>query len=139
MSTYMRAEYADQWGHRAVQNDNTGQCLTLEDIMENGHVIRVFEDGSISDEADVYAPTLRDRELDDDSWSPIYGYSGQINGSSGFIMHNSEYMGGRLADYILEAPGLYACIVADWDCTEDCELDCDGDHAEGWAVVTKES
>jgi hypothetical protein len=103
--------------------------------MEFDHVITVHEDGSITDgPQSLYAPTLEDEELDDRRWSFFSaGYSGQY-GYSGPIMHNSEYIGGRLADDIIATPGIYAAVVAYW--TNDDPDDDAGSDSEGWAIVT---
>jgi hypothetical protein len=110
----------------------------LNDIMEFDHVIRVHEDGTVSEPEGFYAPNLLDSELDDTSWTLFTkGYSGQHN-YTGPVMHDSEFIGGDLAMDILSNPGVYVAVVCHHDC------DCDGeDHQEqecettieGWAVA----
>ena len=103
----------------------------LNSIMSIDHVIRVHDDGTISDVDNVHAPTLFDDELDDPRWSFFStGYTGQY-GYNGPVMHDSEYIGGALARDILETPGVYAAIVSSY--TDDDE---DADNiTEGWAIV----
>src|SRR5689334_24718518 len=104
---------------------------TLNDRMQFGHVIRVHDDGSITDPANVYAPEtvvaldddgqmIGSDDLDGvdvlisgtDGWRFMHGYTGQY-GSSGrsFIMHPSEFIGGRMERDILSTPGYYAAVV----------------------------
>lgn len=119
---------------------------TLDDVMEFDHVIRVHADGTITDENGVYGPEGVEMEtLDDDAgsimesheiayaaeverqgWQLMRGYSGQyaVKGSN-YIMHTSEYIGGRMESDIREAPGLYVAIV----------IECDDGQAAGWAVA----
>lgn len=100
---------------------------TLNDIMEFDHVIQVHEDGTITDApSNVWAPGLYDDELDDDRWTLMKGYSGQ-HMYSGPIMHNSEYIGGRMEQDIREAPGYYVALV-------NVDTEDDG-NSEGWAVA----
>jgi hypothetical protein len=101
----------------------------LNNIMEIDHVVRVGEDGSITDNFGMYAPEtlietdedgqiLAEHEaalvsqLDREGWSPLNGWSGQY-GYSGPIMHASEYIGGDLEDYIRETPGVYVAVVVE--------------------------
>lgn len=104
----------------------------LNALMEFDHVIGVQPDGSANDGYDgVYAPTLFDGELDDSRWEFFStGYTGQY-GYRGPIMHNSEFIGGRLAEDILAAPGIYCAVVAYWSAGEGE----DHDTIEGWAIV----
>jgi hypothetical protein len=113
-----------------------GKLIARDDLnalMEFDHPIRVHADGSVSDGlANVYAPSLMDEHLDSPDWEFFStGYTGQY-GYRGPIMHDSEFIGGRLADDILAAPGIYCAVVADWSPEDGAE---DGDNFEGWAVV----
>lgn len=105
----------------------------LNSVMEFDHVIRVHEDGSVTDEPNIFAPELlafEGGELEDlGSWELLDGYSGQ-HGYSGPIMHNSEYIGGGMADDILSTPGVYVALVCTWLDTPE-----DEDNIEGWAVA----
>lgn len=108
----------------------------LNDIMEFDHVIRVDEIGRVFDGPDnIHAPGLMDDELDSDQWEFFsHGYTGQY-GYNGPVMHNSEYIGGKLARDILTTPGIYAAVVADWSPDESEGQTWDDDRYEGWAVV----
>jgi hypothetical protein len=97
--------------------------------MEFDHVIRVNEDGSISDVRGIYAPSLCDDELDSARWELLDGYSGQYN-YSGPIMHNSEYIGGSLERDIRETPGVYVALVSYYLSDDDNE-----GTEEGWAIA----
>jgi hypothetical protein len=103
--------------------------------MEFDHPIRVHGDGTVSDGlTGVYAPTLTDERLDDPRWTFFSrGYTGQY-GYRGPIMHNSEFIGGGLAEDILAEPGVYVAIVANWspECGNEDPCTC---TTEGWAVV----
>lgn len=127
---------------------------TLNDVMEFDHVIVVHEDGTVSDAENVYAPDIR-MEVDadgqhlhaDDSdiigqaeregWELLRGYTGQ-HGYRGPVMHASEYIGGRMAEDILEEPGTYVVVIVWVDAPEDApnreELE---EEPAGWAVARK--
>lgn len=106
----------------------------LNDVMEFDHVIRVHENGSVTDdEPNIWAPDVAfagGKIEMDPTWKLMDGYSGQY-AYSGPAMHDSEYIGGRLADDILSTPGVYAAVVImDHDnATEDETPDA------GWAVA----
>jgi hypothetical protein len=123
----------------------------LNDRMEIGHVIEVHRDGTVTDANNLAAPTLLDDQLDSQLWTFFStGYSGQDR-YNGPIMHNSEYIGGRLEADILAKPGYYAAVESDYTHAADCETPdedhepndtCDpenGDYYEGWAVVFRPS
>lgn len=106
--------------------------------------IEIHEDGTVTD-ADEYAPELY-MEVDadgqsihaDDSdlhsqaeaqgWELLTGWTGQ-SGYRGPVMHASEYLGGRLAEYILETPGIYRAVVV--------EVEGDPENPAGWAIARK--
>ena len=106
----------------------------LNELMEFDHVVTVHDDGTVTDgPSSLYAPSLYDDELDDRRWSFFTtGYSGQ-DSYSGPIMHNSEYIGGRLASDLLASPGIYAAVLAHW--TPEPYRGEDYDDVEGWAIV----
>lgn len=106
----------------------------LTDIMEFDHVIRVHEDGTITDERGVFAPSLYDGELDSDRWELLNGYSGQDR-YSGPIMHPSEYIGGGMERDIRSTPGVYVSLVAYSYDGEDDRLEEEGPDVDGWAVA----
>lgn len=118
----------------------------LDKLMEFDHMIQVHPNGSVTVPKDIYAPSLYDDELDDKSWGFFTtGYSGQYN-YSGPIMHNSEYIGGRLARDILDTPGYYVAVVSyyspeHWaECLGISVAEAeDADRVEGWAVAYRES
>lgn len=98
----------------------------LNEIMEFDHVIRVHEDGSITDApSGIWAPSLYDGETDDERWTLLRGYSGQ-HAYSGPIMHDSEFIGGRMEKDIRETPGFYVALV---------DYDLNSDESSGWAVA----
>lgn len=123
----------------------------LNDVMEFDHVIRVHEDGTVTDAPSVYAPEFYleaddDGQISDESeeiardgleingWSLLRGYTGQYS-YSGPIMHASEFIGGKLARDILETPGYYVALVANV-LTEDPDDDVE---PAGWVVAYRES
>lgn len=109
----------------------------LNDVMEFDHVIEVHADGSVTGApAGIYAPSLWDGELDDDSWTLMNGYSGQDR-YAGPIMHNSEFIGGRMEIDILATPGYYVALVSSY--SEDADgFDDEEGNVEGWAVARKD-
>jgi hypothetical protein len=104
----------------------------LNEIMEFDHVVTVHADGTITDgPREIYAPELFDNQLDSDRWELLNGYSGQ-HGYSGPIMHNSEFIGGRMEDDIRSTPGTYVALVSNYPPDDDS----DGELvSEGWAVA----
>lgn len=112
---------------------------TLNGVMEFDHVIQVHPDGTVSDRPDMYAPELFDDVLSDSSWTLLNGYSGQY-GYTGPVMHNSEFIGGTLANDILAAPGIYVAIVSCYsESLGDDDETIDGTITEGWAIAFKPS
>ena len=72
-------------------------------------------------------------------------YTGQHSAPNG--MHDSEYVGGRLAEDMARVPGEYALPYVTWYCDEDC--DCEGEGVlpnneyceldiEGWLVLYRD-
>ena len=106
--------------------------MTLNEIMEFDHVVRVDEFGNVTDGNDgtraTWAPSLYDGELDTDGWTLMDGYSGQC-GYSGPMMHASEFVGGQLERDILATPGLYVVLV---------NYELDGSEPTEWAVAYHE-
>lgn len=119
--------------HRRLPNGRT-----LSDVMEFEHVIRVHADGTITEPSGISAPDVYwsngTHDVQGNGWSLMNGYSGQYN-YSGPVMHDSEFIGGRMADDILSTPGYYvAVIVYDLDnAIENWTPDA------GWAVAHKET
>lgn len=62
----------------------------------------------------------------------INGFSGQDR-YAGPIMHESEYLGGGMAQYVLDNPGVYA-LVAAYYAPED-ETEDSAPEIHGWALV----
>lgn len=122
----------------------------LNDLMSFGHVIRVHEDGTVTEPRNVPANEVIDlvldadgQSLDDDyedvysGWAPFTaGYTSQ-HGYSGPTMHAGESIGGRLAYDILNTPGDYVAVIVDGIPAEG-ESD-DSDLAIGWAVLRRDS
>lgn len=72
-------------------------------------------------------------------------YTGQYGAPDS--MHDSEFVGGRLAEDMAATPGEYALPFIDWDCGDDCECEGDGvlpggDYcetvSEGWVVLYRD-
>lgn len=103
---------------------------TLNDVMEIDHVIQVHPDGSITDAPDdIWAPSMYDGETDDERWTLMNGYSGQ-HAYSGPIMHDSEFIGGRMEQDIREAPGFYVALANTYFGAHEKD-----DVMEGWGVA----
>lgn len=106
--------------------------MDLNAIMEFDHVVRVHDDGTVTAEDGIYGPNLLDDDLDGPGWTLLDGYSGQDR-YSGPIMHDSEFIGGQMAEDILSEPGVYVVIATYYSPeTDDDDLVC-----EGWAVARK--
>ena len=116
----------------------------LNDIMGFDHVIRVHEDGTVSEPQGVWAPELHaisdadgqhTSQTDPDlqyqaasaGWTLETGWTGQYS-YHGPCMHSSEYIGGRLARHILETPGYWVAVIVNED---------DGE-ASAWALAYRD-
>lgn len=94
----------------------------LENLMEVDHVIRVHEDGTVSEPSGVWAPEVYDNgpadgpeDIQVDSptghvWTLLSGWSDQYC-YRGPVMHPSEYVGGALAQHILDTPGFWVMTI----------------------------
>jgi hypothetical protein len=51
-------------------------------------------------------------------------------------MHSSEYLGGGMAQYVLDHPGVYVITGAYWSPADDAQDD-EPDELEGWALLRK--
>jgi hypothetical protein len=126
----------DQTGYDVVMQTNKVTRNNLNGIMDFDTVIKVDAGGNVEEVSNVYGPEAAYNGAIEESggWSLMDGYSGQ-SGYSGPIMHDSEYIGGNLAQDILDTPGYYVVIASyyDGDTEEDDMV------AEGWAVAYKES
>lgn len=109
----------------------------LNALMEFDHVIEVHADGTVTEPTAIWAPEVsmvrsdpRNPQISSrQGWELLNGYSGQFT-YSGPIMHDSEYIGGKMADDILAEPGVYVAVVVSDDDAEDEE-----DRDAGWAVA----
>ncbi len=102
------------------------------DRMETPWLSGLHAPGSVDGDADALTNESTER-----GWSLLTGYTGQY-GYHGPVMHNSEVIGGALARDILSTPGVYVVLPVDYACTDECPSDCDGDHADGWAVAHRD-
>jgi hypothetical protein len=114
----------------------------LNDLMQVDHVVLVREDGTVADApSSIYAPDIyvghtgNGKEYvlvqaHQNDWSVEYGWSRQYN-YAGPVMHPSEFIGGDVADHIMETPGLWAAVVPH-------DMDAD-DLSDGWVLCFKES
>jgi len=90
--------------------------------MEFDHVIRVNVDGTVSDSPldpyfDLHVVEVTEGHWVDEfsipeGWDLLRGYTGQYS-YSGPVMHQSEYIGGRMAEHILGTPGDYVALVVE--------------------------
>jgi hypothetical protein len=118
---------------------------TLNKTMEFDHVICV-KNGEITEPNGVCAPEVYCESCNNgqilagheqnmiesvrrQGWSLLTGWTGQFS-YSGPIMHPSEFVGGALADHILENDGLYVCVTVE-------TLD-NSEDAAGWAIAYRE-
>lgn len=103
--------------------DLSADPMALSKIMETDHVIRVHLDGTVSHPEGVHAPEVN-LSTDDDGqilaeheaamieelaragWSLMSGYTAQYLAGNTPIMHTSEFIGGGMAEEILEAADL---------------------------------
>lgn len=79
----------------------------------------VHEDGTVTRAPGLYGPESVEGRDDNDysdlvPWVPVSGFSGQ-HGYRGPVMHDSEYLGGGMLEYMLETPGVYVCAPVWWD------------------------
>lgn len=132
------------WGERRTKDDS------LDSLMQMDHVIRVDSEGLVHNNASgVFAPEITINVADDGmsvlkeheekfvrdmarlGWSVESGWSGQNSGRyNGPIMHDSEFIGGSLAEHILTTPGYWvACVATTLDPEDD----------EGWVLLHQEA
>ncbi len=125
---------------QTITIQNLNQHMTLDSV------IAVLEPGEIVVRPKgIYAPDLHAAsdsagmhlfDTDDDlaeqaasqGWTLETGWTGQ-HGYTGPCMHESEFVGGPLAEHILETPGYWAAVTV-W---ED-----DPDEVSCWAIAYKE-
>lgn len=85
------------------QIDKLGKAI---DAQEFGHVFQVTRHGVVDGPAGIYAPEIYNDDTTDiafegDKWTALTGYTGQ-HGYNGAVMRSSEFIGGRLAEDIVE-------------------------------------
>jgi len=119
---------------------------TLNDFMSFGHVIYSHGDGETithpsRDTNPPYPPeSIHNDEIEGDGWTLESGWTGQY-GYNGPSMHASEYIGGRLAQYILETRGYWVALLSYTDCAVAGLDDCTGpqcescDEPHGWGLA----
>lgn len=105
----------------------------LNDVMEFDHVIQVHDDGTVTVPDGIYAPELHlfldengqvdadaDADLQDQAapFSLETGWTGQ-HGYSGPMMHQSEFIGGGMASYILETPGYWVTVYPSYSSADE--------------------
>lgn len=108
---------------------------TLNAAMEFDHVIRVAAGGTVSDSPldpyfDLHVVETSEGHWEDEfsipeGWELLRGYTGQY-GYSGPVMHQSEYIGGGMAEHILETPGDYVALVVESEDLHQWQRDYDG-------------
>lgn len=125
---------------------------TLNSLMQFDHVIRVHEDGRITDDVDTskrehWAPEAlmntdedgsftSDAETDmitaarDAGWEIQTGWTGQYLSGGSAIMHDAEYIGGALEQHIRETPGVWVAVAVS-------TLD-DDDAPCGWIIAHRD-
>ncbi len=137
--------------------------MDLNTLMEIDHVVRVRDDGTVTDQGTigVYAPEIHieydgpfaDAQISDaqerdmieyvrrQGWEIQTGWSAQWN-YAGPIMHTSEFIGGRIADHIREHPGYWvACSVELHPGEDDPEYNNGNGESEsaGWVLAHRET
>lgn len=106
---------------------------TLHHLTDFDSPFRIAEGGYIKKATGIYAPDLLNDELSGaQGWEFINGFSGQDR-YAGPIMHESEYLGGGMAQYVLDNPGVYVLVAAYYDPEDEAEDSAVEIH--GWALV----
>lgn len=128
--------------------------MDLNAKMTIDHVVYVSEDGTVTDANRAYAPEVncdysgpfdeaqildeheRDmiESLKSQGWSVENGWSGQYR-YSGPIMHASEYIGGNLAEHVLQTPGLWVAVSVELHPEDE---DAESESA-GWLLLHREA
>lgn len=131
------------WDEFTIERTEDGHVpYDCHDLGNGNHVY-----GFISSMSDgVYcapgeSPDMAAANLGD--WDNLsHMYTGRYGG--GWSMHDSEYVGGRMAEDFARVPGEYALPYVTWYCESDC--DCEGDgvlpggdyceqDTEGWLAM----
>lgn len=86
---------------------------------------------------ELHVPSHFDDEIDASGWETwSRGYTGQDR-YHGPVMHNSEYLGGRMASDLLAEPGIYVLTAATWTPIDEDNDDDEPYYVEGWVVLKK--
>lgn len=94
-------------------------------------------EGGVRYRWELHVPSYFDDEIDGSDWETwSQGYTGQY-GYSGPVMHNSEYLGGRMASDLLADPGTYVVTAATWTHIDEDNNDDEPYFVEGWVVLKK--
>lgn len=126
----------DLYNNTMLTKPNTQTAETLNRAIEFDCPFEVHDDGTVTSAHGLYAPAdvywiedtngIGDIEMDNSSWYPLYGFSSQYN-YPGPVMHPSEYVGGRMAQEMLDNPGVY--VVTAVTCLTD------DDDIAGWIAL----
>lgn len=116
---------------------------TISRFVEFDSPFLVHDDGKhISREDSVYGPELLiGNDIQEDKkkltvpfpgypqWELVSGFSGQ-DSYPGPVMHDSEFLGGGMARWVMENPGIYVMTSVMWDDESDPGLP----MIQGWAL-----
>lgn len=117
----------------------------LNSLMTIGRVVHVHADGTVTGAPGIHAPecycaVLADGSVTDaaerdmmseaqsEGWTIESGWTGQY-GYRGALMHPSEFIGGCLADHILETPGYWVALVPSFS----------DDSDDAWVLAYRET
>ena len=81
---------------------------TLNSLVDWDCAFRIYPDGSMLDDG-TYPPEVLEDEVET-PWELMRGYTGQ-DSYNGPCMHSSEQLSGRMAQDILDNPGVYVVTV----------------------------
>lgn len=135
--------------------------MDLNAFMAIDHVVHVHADGTVTDDdtAGLYAPSVEcdysgpfaDAQISDaqesdmidfvkrdTGWTLLTGWS---HGGGLAIMHQSEFIGGHLADHIRETSGYWVAVTVELHPGEDDPEYDDGNgesETAGWALAFRE-
>lgn len=138
-----RTDMGAHWVREGSRGDRDD---TLDCLMQVDHVVRVMDDGTVTDTVvGVYAPegyieTDEDGQILDEhekdfiarlkreGWTVEYGWSGQNSGRyDGPVMDGAEFIGAGLAEHIITTPGFWVAVSVTTLDNDDADLT--------WAVM----
>lgn len=153
-------------GPLSAQSLRKGRAVELNALMAIDHVVYVWDDGTVTDDQEttkgVYAPEIvceysgpfADAQILSEhtaamvesvkaqGWSLLCGWSRQwMTRGDDPVMHESEYIGGSLADHVRETPGYWVAVSVELHPGEtDPEYDngSGGSESAGWALAHRE-